>query len=155
MATPSYLEVEILVTAREVIVSLLLMGLALFYNGFMFTQTLFFYKRVGAVREGKPDWRQIMVFMSCTLLLALTQFGAVTIWAASIYFYGLIPSWDDAFLFTGSCYTSMGIYGNTLPPGWRMLSLSIAFTGLFSFGWATAATISMISDLKRFVSEKT
>lgn len=155
MPEAHYLEAELLYTLRGVLVSLFLMGIALLHNGFMFTRILFFYKRVGSKKLGTADWRQLALFFGCTLMLALVQFGAVVIWATAIYLFNLMPDWNEAFLFSGSCYTSMGIYGSSLPLGWRMISLSIAFCGLFSFGWATAATISMISDLKEFLEGKT
>lgn len=84
-------------------------------------------------------------FVQKMTYLALVQMGAVLIWTVAIYSTGLAKNLTNAFLFAGSCYTTIGIFNDVLPPAWRSLALIIAFSGLFAFAWCTSIMMSMTS----------
>lgn len=84
-------------------------------------------------------------FINKMAILALVQIGAIVIWGVSLFLAGLADNISQAFLFAGSCYTTIGIFADVLPPGWKALALIMAFSGLFSFAWSTSIMISMTS----------
>ncbi len=88
-------------------------------------------------------------FMIAVLLICVAQVLSIHLWAAAIYALGLIENFMLAVLFTGSCYTTLGIYSDTLPIGWRTVAFYIAFSGLFSFAMATSAMISMLGIIAK------
>lgn len=80
--------------------------------------------------------------------LGMCHLIAIFVWAGFLLLFGLIPSFIDSLLFSGSCYTTLGYMGDKLPVGWRLLSLFIAISGLFSFSVSTAVLLSKTNKFK-------
>lgn len=83
-------------------------------------------------------------FIFAILQICVIQILAIVIWTLAVYLPGLAPTLTQAFLFVGSCYTTLGIFSDVLPPIWKSLAFYIAFSGLFSFALTTSVVISMI-----------
>lgn len=81
--------------------------------------------------------------------LIMVQTLAIAVWALMLRVMGLIDDPLDAILFAGSCYTTIGIVSDVMPPGWKLLALFIALSGLFSIALSTAVMLSM-SPLFRY-----
>ena len=81
-------------------------------------------------------------FTSITYLI-MVQVLAIAIWALMLRVMDLINNPLDAILFAGSCYTTIGIVSDVMPPGWKMLALFIALSGLFSVALSTAVMLNM------------
>lgn len=94
-------------------------------------------------------WRaDVLMALSVLLLLALHLFEVV-IWATSLVYSGLVPSWRAAGFFAGNTYTTVG-YGNfVLPAGWEMLAPIIAISGLFTFGWSGSVLVDIVARCQR------
>lgn len=88
-------------------------------------------------------------YFTSIIYLIMVQVLAITIWALTLRVMDLINDPLDALLFAGSCYTTIGIVSDVMPPGWKMLALFIALSGLFSVALSTAAMLSM-SPLFRY-----
>ena len=83
-------------------------------------------------------------FVLAILQICVIQILAIVIWTLAVYLPGLSQTLTQAFLFVGSCYTTLGIFSDILPPIWKSLAFYIAFSGLFSFALTTSVVISMI-----------
>ena len=132
---------------RDIVFGLCVMSLVLMFNGICFTRVLFMYRKMAEWVETKSSLFGIVVFVFSVMLLALVQLAAILIWGMAIYKEGLIATPAMAILFSGSCYTTIGIFSDLLPPGWKSLALMMAFSGLFSFAWATSIMMSMADSL--------
>ena len=88
-------------------------------------------------------------YFTSIIYLVLVQVLAIAVWALMLRVMGLIGEPLDALLFAGSCYTTIGIVSDVMPPGWKMLALFIALSGLFSIALSTAVMLNM-SPLFRF-----
>lgn len=87
-------------------------------------------------------------FIAITYLV-LVQVLAIAAWALMLRVMDLINNPVDALLFAGSCYTTIGFVSDVMPPGWKLLALFIALSGLFSIALSTAVMLNM-SQLFRY-----
>jgi hypothetical protein len=98
----------------------------------------------------------IFHFVSAVLIMSLIQLGSILIWTVALYSTGLIADIRLALLFSGSCYTTLGMFSDILPKGWQSVAFYISFSGLFSFAIATSSMISMLGVItKKVLSART
>jgi len=138
-------------TVPQILYGLLLIGLVLTCVGYVFISvTLRFraYLQNGSLHSKLSANAS---FICCTLILALTQLFAITLWAVSLLLIGKAHSWDQAFRYSASSYTTLGIFVQDMPSGWHLIPTFIAFSGLFSFAWATSSTMSMVNALTSYL----
>mgnify|MGYP006275384629 CR=1 FL=1 len=106
-------------------------------------------------RSGNPSHFKIHLwFMTSVLLICIVEPFSILLWTGVIYAKGLVTNLMLAMLFAGSCFTTVGIYSDILPVGWRFLALYISFSGLFSFAIATSALMAMIGRLAKKIEVK-
>jgi hypothetical protein len=55
-------------------------------------------------------------------------------------------------VYAGSTYTTVGFVSDPLPTQWQLLSVIMAVSGLFTFGWSTAVVFIISQAL--FPAEK-
>jgi MFS family permease len=89
------------------------------------------------------------VFYISVLLLLLTHILEIVIWGISLWAFTLLPTLEESILFAGSTYTAMGFMDDLLPPGWKMLAIIIAFSGMFAFAWTASVMISMTKNFRQ------
>ncbi len=89
------------------------------------------------------------VFYISVLLLLLTHILEIVIWGVSLWAFKLLPTLGESILFAGSTYTAMGFMDDLLPPGWKMLAIIIAFSGMFAFAWTASVMISMTKNFRQ------
>ncbi|MGI9142063.1 MAG: hypothetical protein ACR2IJ_02630 [Fluviibacter sp.] len=128
---------------RDAAFGLAMMAVVLSFNGVCFTRVLFMYRKMASWVSTSNTLGAIALFVISVLMLAIVQLVAILIWGLTLYHQGLIPTRAMAILFSGSCYTTIGVFSDLLPAGWKSLALFIAFSGLFSFAWATSIMMSM------------
>lgn len=106
-------------------------------------------------RSEHPSHFQVRLwFMMSVLLICIVELFSILLWTGVIYAKGLVTNLMLAMLFAGSCFTTVGIYSDILPEGWRFLALYISFSGLFSFAIATSALMAMIVRLAKKIEVK-
>ena len=88
-------------------------------------------------------------FYVSVLLMFLTHIFEIIFCGLTIWAFHLMPSLGDSILFAGSTYTAMGFMDDTLPLGWKMLAVTIAFSGMFSFAWTASAMVSMTKNYRQ------
>ena len=94
-------------------------------------------------------WRADVLMASSVFMLLALHLLETVVWAASLVYGGLVPSWRAAGFFAGNTYTTVG-YGNfVLPPGWEMLAPIIAMSGLFAFGWSGSVLVDIVARCQR------
>jgi hypothetical protein len=80
------------------------------------------------------------------LLLHLLQ---ISVWAAAYHVKGCFPSFDIAFYYSATSYSTVG-YGDVIPPApWRVFGAIEAVTGVLMFGWSTGVLFSIVNHLQR------
>ncbi len=90
-----------------------------------------------------------LVFYISVLCLLLTHIFEIILWGISLWTFNLLPNLGQSILFSGSTYTAMGFMEDTLPNGWKMLAIIIAFSGMFSFAWTASVMISMTKNFRQ------
>jgi hypothetical protein len=90
-----------------------------------------------------------LVFYISVLCLFFTHIFEIILWGISLWIFNLLPNIGQSILFSGSTYTAMGFMEDTLPSGWKMLAVIIAFSGMFAFAWTASVMISMTKNFRQ------
>lgn len=131
----------------ESLFGLCMMAVVIFFTMYAFLEILLAYRRSIDPKVFKGRHYEVAKFVFFVMLLVFAQFITLFIWVLSLTWFELVTDWVPALLFTASFYTSVGNFTEVLPEGWGLTPSIIAFSGLFSFAWATAATMSMARAL--------
>jgi hypothetical protein len=86
-------------------------------------------------------------FIAAIFKLCLVQIAAIIFWTMAVYGLGLTDNLRLAFMFVGSCFTTLGIISDIFPLHWQSVAFYIAFSGLLSFALATSVMISLITEV--------
>jgi len=87
------------------------------------------------------------------MLLVVVMLFSLSIWVVAFGWSGLIPDWPTALVFTAAYFTSVGNFDMSFPYGWRLIPSIVAFSGFFSFAWATAVSIGMSRHHREFINK--
>jgi hypothetical protein len=71
-------------------------------------------------------------------MLLISHLVQIYIWGLSLTIFDIIPSQHEAMVFAGSTYTTVGFVTDPLPVHWQLMTVIMAASGFFSFGWSTA-----------------
>lgn len=93
-----------------------------------------------------------VVFFAGILLLLVSHLVQIYIWGLSLTIFDIIPNQHQAMVFAGSSYTTVGFVTDPLPVHWQLMTVIMAASGFFSFGWSTAIMFLLSQAL--FPSEK-
>lgn len=137
---------------QDIVFGLGMMAIVLLFNGYLYSLTMVLHARLTQHPNCHSSFLAICVFVGCVLLLAIIQIVDIAIWATGTHTTGLIPNLTQAILYSGSCFTTIGLYSDMLPVDWKATPLFIAFSGLFSFAWATSIMMTMAASLKTKLS---
>jgi len=138
-------------TIPQIIYGLLLIGIVLGCVGYVFITTTLRFRASLQTHIIRSRFSAILLFIGCTLILALAQLFAISLWALSLVAIGRADSWDQAMRYSASSYTTLGIFIDNMPSGWHLIPTFIAFSGLFSFAWATSSIMSMVNALTNYL----
>jgi len=134
---------------RDAAFGLIFLALVIVINAILFIRIYLWFMRKSAKLVKPSSFDLIFPFVVSVLLMSLVQIGSILIWTVALYATGLIDNIRLAMLFSGSSYTTLGIFSDVLPQGWKSVAFYIAFSGLFSFAIATASMISMLSIITK------
>lgn len=135
--------------ARDAAFGLGVLAIVLVSNAYLFIQIYLWYVRVCAKFAKSGSINLILNFVAAVLMMSLVQLASILTWTVALYASGLIEDIRLAMLFAGSSYTTLGIFSDLLPFGWKSVAFYIAFSGLFSFAIATSSMISMLSIITK------
>jgi hypothetical protein len=110
----------------------------------------------------KPSVRKLMnenrwilgqvLFFAAILLLLVSHLVQIYMWGSALNIFDIIPNQHQAMVFAGSTYTTVGFVSDPLSVQWQLMTVIMAASGLFSFGWSTAVMFLLSQAL--FPSEK-
>ena len=139
---------------REITCGILIMGLVSIVNAYTFSWIMLSYRKALSTSSQRSEHFEIMRFVFYTLRLVVSMILSLSVWVFALTYFHFVDDWLDALLYATSFFTSVGNFNVPMPYGWRMIPSIIAFSGLFSFAWATAATIGMANDLTKHLGRK-
>lgn len=140
---------------RDAAFGLGLLAIVLVLNTILFIRIFLWFLK-GSAKLVKPRALDLIIlFVSSVLLMSLVQIGSIMIWTVALYATGLIADIRLAMLFSGSSYTTLGIFSDVLPQGWKSVAFYIAFSGLFSFAIATSSMMSMLTIVTKRLYKST
>ena len=90
-----------------------------------------------------------LLFFSSILILLMSHIVQILIWAAFLYWPGIMVNPHNAMLLAGSTYTTVGFANDTLPEQWQLLEVIMAVTGLFAFAWSTSIMYALSQQIYR------
>ena len=97
---------------------------------------------------------EMLRYTGFTMLLVVAMLLSISVWVFALTNFGFVSNWSTALLLSISIFTSVGNFTVDFPFGWRLIPSLIAFSGLFSFAWATAASIGMAGNLTKHLENQ-
>jgi hypothetical protein len=153
MNIPATSASEILVLLPEIFFGLCVLGIVAIYNVYSFLWVGVAYRKV--LQTARPHGKhfEILRFIGFTIILVFFVLSSILPWVLALSIFQFVPHWVDALLFSISFFTTVGNFSVNMPFGWRIIPSMIAFSGLFTFAWATATSMGMISSLIKHLAE--
>lgn len=87
------------------------------------------------------------IFLCSALLLLVSHLFQIYIWGLLLYETGVMANEHQAMVFAGSTYTTVGFTNDPLPLNWQLVTIIMATSGLFSFGWSTSVMFLLAQTL--------
>lgn len=97
-----------------------------------------------------------MLIAEIMLLLIVGIIMQIALWAVFYRFLDIIATietFEKALYFSGVTFTSLGYGDIVLPPGYRLLAVFEAATGLLMFGITTAVMVTVLESSRRYLGE--
>ena len=141
---------SLLALFHDIIVGVGGLILILLFHGTFINHLLMRFDRMTTDNLANKEYHWVFFhFYISFSFIALIHVTEVLIWALIMHQLGLLSNANDAILFAGSCYTTLGLVQDILPNGWKSLSFIIAFSGLFSLAWTTSIMIGMTDTYRK------
>lgn len=131
--------------ARQMLAALLPASLTVLLHGVGMDVVRRFYKHSGRpLLNGTHVAGRSAVLLGIVMIMLLTHFGEIVLWAIFYFLTDMMPSFKHAMFFSVNSYTTMGSSNLSLPDGWHGFSGFEAMTAMLMFGWSTAMLASII-----------
>lgn len=88
-----------------------------------------------------------LVFLVGAIALLFVHLTQIYVWGYALYLTNVIYEFNTAVIFAGSTYTTVGFVNDPLPQEWQLLTVIMAASGLFSFGWSTSLMFILAQKL--------
>jgi voltage-gated potassium channel len=103
-----------------------------------------------AINQPKSRWLHLNFMMvTAIVILLLTHFLEVVVWAGFYYLWGLQPDMPTATYFSMTSYSTVGYGDVLLPVPWRLLGPTEAVVGVLMLGWSTATIVAIVQKIYR------
>ena len=132
---------------NQIGVAALLLGLTLCFQIAGVTALIEWLKRVlskDVAKHGPADSARLVV--PSTLGIILLHGLVILLWA-SFYRSRCFPSWEIAFYFSASSYSTVGYGDIVLPSTWRLLGPLEGVTGVLMCGMSVSVLFALVSRL--------
>jgi hypothetical protein len=145
--------IQIEVLLKEAVFALSVTCAVIIFNIYSFTWISLKYRKVMGKSQMHGLHIEMLRFVFFIMLLVIAMFVSLLIWVAALVIFDLAKDWMTALVFTAGFFTTIGNSLLTLPVGWRLIPAIIAFSGLFSFAWATGSSMGMFNHLSDHLSK--
>ena len=95
----------------------------------------------------KKHLKAQLFFLIGIIILLASHLLQIYIWGLALYLFEIIKNEHEAMVYAGSTYTTVGFVSDPLPMQWQLLSVIMAVSGLFAFGWSTAIMLILSQAL--------
>ena len=145
------IKIEILL--KELFFALSVTCAVVIFNLYSFAWISLHYRKVLKKSRVHGLHVEVLRFVLFIMLLVSAMFLSLLIWVAALVNFDFAKDWVTALLFTAGFFTTIGSTLLTMPVGWRFIPSIIAFSGLFSFAWASASSIGMFTHLNNHLDK--
>lgn len=139
---------------KEAALGLLVMAAVAIFNLYSFVRISMVYRLSLSRSTVHGQNYEMLRFVAYTMLLVVAMLISLSIWVLALTGFGFVSDWLMALLFVAGFFTTVGNIALDLPAGWRLIPSVIAFSGLFSFAWATAISLSMANNLSAHLEKR-
>lgn len=102
---------------------------------------------IGRYETAHHHYRAQLVFLASALILLAFHLLQIYIWGMALVWSGAEKNAHQAMVFAGSTYTTVGFANDQLPYSWQLVTIIMATSGLFSFGWSTSVMFLLAQTL--------
>lgn len=150
MTNPTHLNLAMELELPGYIVGISMLTVVMLFHGAVLLQIAKRYEVKSFLYLAEHQYAEVkFVFYVSILGLFLAHIFEIILWGLCIWMFDLIPNLGRSIYFSGSNYTAMGFNNDTLQPGWQILAVIIAFSGMFAFAWTASVMISMTKNFRQ------
>jgi hypothetical protein len=132
---------------RQLCVAVLLLSLTLSLQVIGVTALIEWIKRVLTRDRHKHGPRYSAALVVKSMIAIVVLHGLVILLWASFYRTRCFPSWELAFYFSASSYSTVGYGDLVLPSNWRLLGPLEAITGVLMCGISVCVLFALVTRL--------
>ena len=133
---------------RQILAALLPVCLTVAFHGVGIDQVHRFFKRFGRpVMRGPHRPARTAVIVGAVLILLLSHFFGIVIWASFYFVTGLLKDYSHAMVYSMNAYSTMGASNIYLGKGWLGFDNFETITSMLMFGWSTAVLADIVQKL--------
>lgn len=130
------------------IIGIPVMLLCLILQAAFVTIGLHHYARIRLGRPGGGAWRRdILLLSTMMLLMLLSNFVQISIWATAFVVLGEFGDFDTALYHSGVNFAGLGYGDIVMSERWRLLGPMEAANGILMFGVSTAVITAAVLDV--------
>ena len=96
--------------------------------------------------SGLGPWMSVVLMIRFTTAMVVLHILQILLWAAS-YRWLFLPSWESAFYFSASSYSTVGYGDIVLPKVWRILGPMESVMGVLMCGISVSALFAIATRL--------
>lgn len=109
--------------------------------------TLHLKPLIGAMQSRRRHWIAQLFFLASAFILLASHLLQIYLWGQALYLAGAENNLHQALVFAGSTYTTVGFANDPLMLSWQLVTIIMATSGLFSFGWSTSVMFLLAQTL--------
>lgn len=138
---------------REAFFGLSVMSIVAICNIYCFASVTLAYRKSLKQSNFHGKNFELLRFVAFIMLMVLAMLVSLSIWVIALTYFEFTTDWVTSLLFTAGFFTTVGNFSLSMPVGWRLIPSIIAFSGLFSFAWATGSSMGMAANLSKHLEE--
>ena len=134
---------DALITSAQI-----LLGVLAFHAFYIFLVNHGFHRCVDALFKRRHRYLLEVSFIVGAFILSAAHIIEILLLGYSLHWLSLVPNIHQALVFAGSTYTTVGFGTDPLQPGWQLVMVTMALSGLLTIAWTTSVLFSMATTTR-------
>lgn len=135
--------------AEELLISAVMIAVTVFFHAVIIAATAAVFRATTSTIHGAARFLRDSVYLTLLSLVLMLAHGVeILMWAGLFLTIDAFQSFEAAFYFSASAYTTLGFGDVLLPAEWRLLGGTVAADGFLLFGLSAAFLFETTARLR-------